>query len=92
VRAGEEIPLAGRIAAVADVFDALTSNRAYRRALPYEEANAEMQRGCGSQFDPLALDAFLEAEDETRAIMGRYTPSAGQRLVHERQATARLRR
>jgi PAS domain S-box-containing protein len=67
---GEEIPLEGRIAAVADVFDALTINRVYRQALPYGEAVALMRSKRGSHFDPGVLDAFLEADREIRAIMG----------------------
>jgi putative two-component system response regulator len=59
--AGEEIPLAGRIAAVADVYDALTSRRVYRDALPAEEATALMLAGSGSHLDPSVLDAFLHA-------------------------------
>jgi diguanylate cyclase (GGDEF)-like protein len=61
---GEEIPLAGRIASVADVFDALTSNRVYRPAFGLEDAVDMMRRGRGTQFDPLVLDAFLESMPE----------------------------
>ena len=57
--AGEDIPLEGRITAVADVFDALTSDRVYRRALPVSEALDIMQAGRGAQFDPGVLDVFL---------------------------------
>jgi putative two-component system response regulator len=62
---GEAIPLAGRIAAVADVYDALTSRRVYRDALPSQEATAVMRAGSGSQFDPVVLDAFLHAVGST---------------------------
>jgi PAS domain S-box-containing protein len=72
----EEIPLEGRIAAVADVFDALTSNRVYRPALPYPKAVALMREERGSHFDPPVLDAFLAADREIAAIMGRTTPRA----------------
>jgi diguanylate cyclase (GGDEF)-like protein/PAS domain S-box-containing protein len=57
---GEEIPLEGRIAAVADVFDALTSDRPYRDAFEDEEALSMMTGGRGTQFDPLVLDLFVE--------------------------------
>ena len=67
---GKEIPLAGRIVAVADVFDALTSDRVYRPALPYAEAVALMRVGRDSQFDSRVLNAFLEAEEDLQAIMG----------------------
>ncbi len=60
---GEEIPLEGRIAAVADVFDALTSNRPYRPAHSEQEAIAVMQAGRGTQFDPLLLDLFFESAE-----------------------------
>ena len=57
--AGEAIPLAGRIVAVADAYDAMTSDRAYRRGLPTEVALAEIERGRGTQFDPDVAAAFL---------------------------------
>lgn len=66
--AGEAIPLEGRIAAVADSFDAITSNRVYRSALPLEEAVEELCRGRGTRFDPLVLNRFVEALPEVRAI------------------------
>lgn len=61
---GEEIPLSGRICAVADVFDALTSDRPYRKALSNEEALDLMQVGRGSQFDPSLFDVFWGHLDE----------------------------
>ena len=57
--AGEEIPLAGRIVAVADVFDALTSDRPYRPARTADEAVAMLEDGRGTAFDPAVVDAFL---------------------------------
>lgn len=66
--AGEAIPLEGRIAAIADVFDAITTDRVYRQALDPEGALALMRDGRGTQFDPYMLDLFLEALDETAAI------------------------
>lgn len=56
---GENIPLVARIVTVADVFDAVTSNRPYRTALPVEAARQEIARGRGTHFDPQAADAFL---------------------------------
>jgi PAS domain S-box-containing protein len=66
---GEAIPLGGRIAAVADVFDALTNDRVYRPAFSYSEAVEMMQSERGSHFDPQVLDAFLTAESEIKAIL-----------------------
>jgi len=56
---GEEIPLEGRIVAVADVFDALTSDRPYRLALSAADARAHIAAGRGTAFDPQVVDAFL---------------------------------
>jgi HD-GYP domain-containing protein (c-di-GMP phosphodiesterase class II) len=63
---GEQIPLAARIFAIADSFDAMTSDRPYRSALSTEEAVAEIRAGSGTQFDPLCVEAFeaLTAEDD----------------------------
>jgi HD-GYP domain-containing protein (c-di-GMP phosphodiesterase class II) len=55
---GEQIPLAARIFAVADVFDALTSRRPYKEPLPVDEALAILEKGRGSHFDPGVLDLF----------------------------------
>ncbi len=63
--AGENIPLMGRIICLADCFDAMTSNRTYRRALPFEVAMMEIRNGAGSQFDPALADAFMRI-GETR--------------------------
>ncbi len=54
----DAIPLNARIFAVADVFDAMTSKRCYKDAIPLEEARAFMRRGSGSHFDPRVLAAF----------------------------------
>jgi hypothetical protein len=56
---GEDIPLPGRITAVADVFDALTSDRVYKAAIPINEAIATIVEGRGAHFDPKIVDAFL---------------------------------
>lgn len=69
--AGEAIPQAGRIVAVADVFDALTSSRPYKRAWPVEEAVAHIQDGAGSHFDPAVVAAFMDCLPEILAIRDR---------------------
>jgi len=62
--AGEDIPLMGRIICLADSFDAMTSNRTYRRALPIEVALAEIRRCAGTHFDPRLAEAFLRTSAE----------------------------
>ena len=66
--AGEDIPLWGRICAVADVYDALTSKRPYKKAFPNEEALEIMKEGRGKHFDPKILDLFVENFSEIVAI------------------------
>ena len=73
---GDEIPLEGRIAAVADVFDALTTRRAYRAALPLDQAMGILRAGRGTQFDPRVLDAFFESLDEILAIRNQFGDGA----------------
>ncbi len=63
---GEEIPLGARILAVADAYDAMTSDRPYRRAMSHEKAVAELEAGKGTQFDPKIVEAFLTAMEEER--------------------------
>jgi HD-GYP domain-containing protein (c-di-GMP phosphodiesterase class II) len=55
----EEIPIGARAIAVADVYQALTSNRPYRKAFPKKEAISIIKSGSGAQFDPAAVSAFL---------------------------------
>ena len=59
-RAGEQIPLEARVLAVADAFDAMTSDRPYRRPLDHQAAVAEVARCSGTQFDPEVVRIFLE--------------------------------
>jgi putative two-component system response regulator len=67
---GEEIPLEGRIVAVADVFDALLSDRCYRPAMGVDEALTLMREGRGTQFDPKLVDLLLDNVDEFLALRG----------------------
>lgn len=73
---GEDIPLYARIAAVADTFDAMTSKRPYRDALPVETVIAEVERCKGTQFDPQIADIFLDIlrnhYDEIEEIQEKY--------------------
>lgn len=62
---GEEIPLACRILAIVDAYDAMTSNRPYQRAMPAEEAIAELKRFAGTQFDPHLVPLFIELIEQS---------------------------
>ena len=61
---GKEIPLGARIFAVADTLDAMTSDRPYRKALPYAAARAEIEKFSGRQFDPKVVEIFLTIPQE----------------------------
>jgi HD-GYP domain-containing protein (c-di-GMP phosphodiesterase class II) len=63
---GKDIPLMARIISVADVYDAMTSDRAYRKALPHEATLAEIRRCSGSQFDPTVTSEFVETIEKHR--------------------------
>jgi len=69
---GEEIPLPGRLMAVADAYDAIISPRVYKPALPHEEAVRIMSGKRGTHFDPDVVDAFLEVHEEFREIAARF--------------------
>lgn len=69
---GEDIPIDGRIVAVADVFDALTSERPYKKAWPVEDAVKFMHENSGSHFDPACIDAFFHNWDEIMDIKNRF--------------------
>jgi response regulator RpfG family c-di-GMP phosphodiesterase len=74
---GEEIPVIARIISVADTYDAMTSDRSYRSALPHEVAVNEIERCAGSQFDPAVAHPFLEAiesDREARQDRGEHVP------------------
>jgi response regulator RpfG family c-di-GMP phosphodiesterase len=83
--AGDEIALEGRIVAVADVFDAMTSSRPYRDAESMDDAIEAIRAGSGSQFDPRVVAAFLTSVDEIVAIherfSGRDLKTAGRQAV-----------
>lgn len=61
---GEEIPIVARIVGVADAYDAMTSDRAYRRRLPEEIVRGELEKGRGAQFDPVFCDIMLGIMDD----------------------------
>ena len=71
--AGEDIPLGARIMAVADAFDAMTSDRPYRPAMPAEEALREIKRCVDTQFDPVVTGAFLKISSSLPVIKNGHT-------------------
>ncbi len=75
-RKGEEIPLSARIVSIADVYDALTSKRRYKRSFTHEESLALIVEGSGTQFDPALVDAFQEVHAEFLAIRQKLTDGA----------------
>lgn len=67
---GDEIPEEARIIAVADAYDAMTSNRSYREALPQHVVRAEIEKGKGTQFDPVFADIMISIiDDDTEYLM-----------------------
>lgn len=73
--AGEEIPLSGRIVAVADVFDALTHERPYKDAWPVEQAVDEIRSLRGTQFDPQIVEVFMELDPDTLIDLPDHAPA-----------------
>jgi len=69
---GIEIPIAGRITAIADVFDALTSKRPYKKPFSVEKSLTIIREGRGSHFDPDVVDAFFAIQDEILAVKKQY--------------------
>ena len=70
--AGTDIPLCGRIAALADAYDALTTRRVYKPAYSHETARAIILEGRGSHFDPRLVDAFLNRENDFLSVKHRF--------------------
>jgi HD-GYP domain-containing protein (c-di-GMP phosphodiesterase class II) len=65
---GEEIPLEARILSIADVYDALSFDRVYRRALPEKEIDAIVRERSGSHFDPRLIDVYFKIKDQLQQI------------------------
>ena len=87
--AGNDIPLMGRIICLADCFDAMTSNRTYRKALPLEVALTEIRRCAGTQFDPALAEAFLRTGADVFRDLLRNHAEKSKRLL-ELQQTLRM--
>jgi len=70
--AGQAIPVAARLMALADVYDAIVSERVYKTAETHEQACAALVKGRGTQFDPDVVDAFIDIADDFRSIALKY--------------------
>lgn len=78
---GEQIPEIARILGVADSYDAMTSNRSYRKALPQDVVRSEIERGKGTQFDPNIADIMLQMIDEDKAYTMRQADFIQKRIL-----------
>jgi putative two-component system response regulator len=61
---GDNIPLQGRLLAIADVYDTLVSERPYKKAIPHEDAVRIIEAGSGTHFDPVLVDLFITREND----------------------------
>jgi putative two-component system response regulator len=73
---GDDIPMSARLMALADVYDALISTRAYKKGMSHEEAALIIRKGAGLHFDPDVCEAFYGIEDEFRLIADRFSDAA----------------
>ncbi len=81
--AGQEIPLCGRIVAVADVYDALTSKRVYKLPYTHEVARSHIIEDQGTHFDPDVVDAFLRCEQEILDVRARFANQTPSHTLHD---------
>jgi HD-GYP domain-containing protein (c-di-GMP phosphodiesterase class II) len=81
--AGEQIPLLARIVAVADGFDAMMSDRPYRKAMPAAQVESILAKGAGSQWDPQVIEAFFACKDEVFPIAQRGLGDSAVRAVEQ---------
>ncbi|MCR4411428.1 MAG: HD domain-containing protein, partial [Thermoguttaceae bacterium] len=77
--AGDTIPLPARILAVADSYDAMVSDRPYRKGMPEGDVEQILRQGAGTQWDPKVVEAFFRAVPDIRAIWEKYVPHAPMR-------------
>lgn len=82
---GQDIPLCARIMAVADVFDAIVSQRCYKGAMSIDEAYELIRHDSGTHFDPVLVDVFIDARDEITAIAQEFADHP-QRALHASEA------
>ena len=85
---GEEISLDARILSVADAYDAMTSDRAYRQGMSTEGAETILRNGAGNQWDANVVDAFFVTLEDIYEIRETYTPSAKASRVHSHEPIA----
>lgn len=78
---GEKIPEVARILGVADAYDAMTSNRSYRKALSQEEVRSEIEKGKGTQFDPVIADIMLQMIDQDKNYTMKEAASSHRRIL-----------
>lgn len=81
--AGEDIPVDGRILAVADAYDAMTSDRPYRTSMPQGKAQAILEQGANQQWDPVLIKAFVESMPEMIEICDNYVQRAHAKRRHK---------
>ena len=87
----EEIPLAARIVAIADVYDALRSKRVYKEAKPHDECVRIIREDAGSHFDPGIVEVFLAIQHQFREISERYTDTTqAAKAMAEKREVSRL--
>lgn len=89
---GDEIPVSAQVVALADVFDALTSDRCYRRAIPFEDALKMIRDGACGEFNPLLIECMNDAEEELRACLQRENVSFDYQLEATQLASEALER
>ncbi len=85
--AGEMLPLEARVVALADVYDALTSKRVYKDAMPHAKVVDMIREGSGTQFDPAVVEAFVHMAGEFDAVRARLQPAGNPKS--ERAADAK---
>ena len=83
---GDEIPLMARIIAVADSYDAMVSDRPYRKGMPLEKLEDIFRRGANEQWDPRVIDAFFVVKNEIQKLCESYSPKRGN-LLREKQSS-----
>jgi HD-GYP domain-containing protein (c-di-GMP phosphodiesterase class II) len=81
--AGEQIPLGARIIMVADTVDAMTTDRPYRKALPFERVFVELEKYSGKQFDPVVVTAFHKSAEIKRIMNRSVSPVEPGREPHQ---------